>query len=262
MVASDEIGTSGTIVFQDVDLIDTHGATFVLKSSDASADLPGFAEGSGPGAAKIGEFTLTMVSEDNLDTANTGSLGWTFTLDNNDPTLQSLALNQTITQIYTITVSDGHGGTVPQDVTVTITGTNDVPTIVAGSTTASGAVTEDVDVASDEIGTSGTIAFQDVDLIDTHGATFVLKSSDASADLPGFAEGSGPGAAKIGEFTLTMVSEDNLDTANTGSLGWTFTLDDNNDPTLQSLALNRPSRKSIRSRFPTAMAVRFRRTSR
>ena len=111
-VASGEIGTSGTIAFQDVDLIDTHGATFVLKSSDASADLPGFAEGSGPGAAKIGEFALTMVNENNTDDGNTGSLGWTFTLDNEDPSLQSLALNQTITQIYTITVSDGHGGTV------------------------------------------------------------------------------------------------------------------------------------------------------
>ncbi|WP_213287080.1 VCBS domain-containing protein [Bradyrhizobium sp. sGM-13] len=237
-LVSGNIGTSGTIAFRDVDLIDTHTAAFALKSSDASADLPGFAEGNGPGAAKIGAFALTMANEVNDDTVNTASLGWTFTLDNNDPTLQSLALNQTITQIYTVTVSDGHGGTVLQDVTVTITGTNDAPTIVAGAaTTASGGVAEDTGVVSGKIGTSGTIAFQDIDLIDTHTASFALKSSDASADLPGFAEGTGPGAAKIGAFALTMVNEVNDDTVNTASLGWTFTLD-NNDPTLQSLALN------------------------
>ena len=200
------LSSGGTIAFRDVDLVDTHTAGFVLKSSDASADLPGFAEGNGPGAAQIGVFALTMVNEDNADTANTASLGWTFTLDNDNPTLQSLALNQTITQIYTVTVSDGHGGTVLQDVTVTITGANDAPTIVAGTTTASGGVTEDAGPPT--LSSGGTIAFRDVDLVDTHTAGFVLKSSDASADLPGFAEGNGPGAEQIGVFALTMVNED------------------------------------------------------
>ena len=229
------LSTGGTIAFRDVDLVDTHSAGFVLKSSDASANLPGFADGNGSGAAKIGTFALTMVNEDNADTANTASLGWTFTLDNDNPTLQSLALNQTITQIYTVTVSDGHGGTVLQDVTVTITGTNDAPTIVAGTTTASGGVTEDAGTPT--VSSGGTIAFRDVDLVDTHTAGFVLKSSDASADLPGFADGNGSGAAKIGTFALATVSEDPADTTNTASLGWTFTLD-NDNPTLQSLALN------------------------
>ena len=58
-------------------------------------------------------------------------MGWTFNLNDNDPTLQSLGEGQTITQVYTVTVSDGHtGGTVTQDVTVTITGKNDAPSIV------------------------------------------------------------------------------------------------------------------------------------
>ena len=60
--------------------------------------------------------------------------------------LQSLAAGQAITQVYTVTISDGHGGTVPQDVTVTITGVNDGPTITAGSTTPTGGVTEDTAV--------------------------------------------------------------------------------------------------------------------
>src|SRR5204863_478814 len=150
--------------------------------------------------------------------------------------LQSLAAGETITQVYTITVYDGHtGGTVTKDVTVTITGTNDAPTIDAAATTASGGVTEDTNVnASNEITASGAVAFNDVDLIDLHAASFVLKSSDANANLPGFTEGSGAGAASIGTFALT-VSENNTDTNSAGSVGWTFTLDDGN-PTLQSLA--------------------------
>ena len=65
-------------------------------------------------------------------------MGWSFTLDDNDPVLQSLAQGQTITQVYTVTVDDAHGGTASQDVTVTITGTNDTPTIVGVSTVATG----------------------------------------------------------------------------------------------------------------------------
>ena len=128
------------------------------------------------------------MSENNTDTINTASLGWSFTLIDSNPVLQSLAVGETITQVYTVTVSDGHGGTVPQDVTVTITGVNDAPAIVTGSTTATGGVTEDTNIVAGNIATSGTIAFQDVDLIDTHTATFALKSTTSSAHLPGFTD--------------------------------------------------------------------------
>src|SRR5204862_206499 len=140
---------------QDVDLIDTHTASFVDKSSISSAALPGFIDN----LTYIGTFALDPVSESNTDTISTASVGWTFTLDDDDPTLQSLAEGETITQVYTVTVDDGHtGGTVTKDVTVTITGTNDAPTIDAASTTASGGVTEDTNVnASNEITTSGTV---------------------------------------------------------------------------------------------------------
>src|SRR5206468_3850820 len=109
--------------------------------------------------------------------------------------------------------------------TITITGTNDVPTIVTGSTTPAGAVTEDTNVNSaGNIGTSGTITFQDVDLTDTHTAGFVLKSTTSAAHLPGFIDNS----TNIGSFALTGVSEDNAHPSGIGSVGWTFTLADDN----------------------------------
>ncbi len=78
--------------------------------------------------------------------------------------------------------------------TVTLTGTNDTPTIVVEQTTATGGVVEDSNVnasAATLLATGGTITFNDVDLTDTHTASFALSSSHASASLPGFAENTG-----------------------------------------------------------------------
>src|SRR5258707_8404108 len=52
----------------------------------------------------------------------------------------NLAVGQTATEKFTVTVSDGHGGTASQLVTISINGTNEAPTISAHT---DGAVTED-----------------------------------------------------------------------------------------------------------------------
>src|SRR6202011_754461 len=88
--------------------------------------------------SQIGTFALGAVNENNADTINIGSVGWTFTLNDNDPVLQSLALGQTITQVYTVTITDNNGAAVTQDVTVTITGTNDAPAVAADTSGAAG----------------------------------------------------------------------------------------------------------------------------
>jgi len=67
-----------------------------------------------------------------------GAVGWTYSVANANT--QSLAEGQTATEKFTVTVSDGHGGTVDQVVEVTVTGPNDAPTIaVLGSTDVLGA---------------------------------------------------------------------------------------------------------------------------
>jgi VCBS repeat-containing protein len=214
---------NGTIAFNDPDLTDTHTASFVLKSTTSSAHLPGFSNGT----THIGAFALTAVSE-SPGVSSRGSVGWTLTIDNNDPVLQSLAEGQTVTQVYTITVDDHHGGTVSKDVTVTITGTNDAPTITSDADAATGSVTED---ACAMLSIDGTLAIQDLDLIDTHTAEAVFKSSTSSVQLPGFATGT-----PLGTFTIDCaVDEFNTDTDNGATLGWHFTLD-NSNAVLQSLA--------------------------
>ncbi|MBB4398094.1 VCBS domain-containing protein [Bradyrhizobium sp. ERR14] len=222
--AGPTLSIDGTLAIQDLDLIDTHAAQAVFKSSSISSALPGFDADS----THIGTFTIDQsVLEYNTDTSNGATLGWHFTLDNSNAMLQSLAQGQTITQIYTVTFDDHHGGTVSQDVTVTITGVNDAPTITSDAAAATGAVTED-ECAS--LTADGTLAIQDLDLIDTHTAAWSFKSSSVSSDLPGFGASS-----HIGTFTIDAVSESGSDNDNGATLGWHFTLD-NSDPVLQSLA--------------------------
>nr|WP_245323188.1 VCBS domain-containing protein [Bradyrhizobium shewense] len=217
------LAANGTITFNDPDLTDTHTASFSLKSTISSAHLPGFSDGT----SHIGTFSLGSVNE-SPGASSRGSVGWTFTLNNNDPVLQSLAKGQTITQVYTVTVIDNNGAAVTQDVTVTITGTNDAPTITSDEDAAKGCVTEDAGLT---LSIGGTLAIQDLDLIDTHGAQAVFKSATSNAQLPGF-----DGNTPLGTFTIDSdVAEFNTDTDNGATVGWHFSLG-NNNAVLQSLA--------------------------
>src|SRR6202011_2303045 len=179
---------SGTLAFMDVDLTDTHTATAVAQ-----------------GTGYLGSFTLGALA----DSTNgaTGSVGWNFSVV--DGALDFLAAGQTLVQKYNVTVADNHGGTAVQVVTVTLTGTNDPTVIVAAATTASGSITEQAGVTG-SITTdlaSGTIAFTDVDLTDTHTATAVAQ-----------------GAGYLGSFTLGTLADSTGGV--TGSIHWTFSVVD------------------------------------
>jgi T1SS-143 domain-containing protein len=103
---------SGSIGFGDVDLTDSHTVSAVPQ-----------------GANYLGSFTAAIGDASTGD--GTGSIVWTFTVD--PSAINYLAAGQTLTQTYTITVDDGHGGTDTVPVTITITGTNDAPTISAAA---------------------------------------------------------------------------------------------------------------------------------
>ena len=85
---------------------------------------------------------------------------WTYVLNNASTQVQALAAGQQVTDTITVTVNDGQGGTATQLITVTITGSNDDPTITGAST---GAVSED---GITTVG--GQLAVTDVDATDTH----------------------------------------------------------------------------------------------
>jgi VCBS repeat-containing protein len=101
----------GTIAFADIETADTHTVSFVPQSGDY-----------------VGTFSLGAVTEG----GGAGSFGWDFTVNNSE--IQFLALGQTVTQTYTVSVTDNFGATVTQDVAVAISGTNDAPTAVGADT--------------------------------------------------------------------------------------------------------------------------------
>ncbi|NCB60825.1 MAG: tandem-95 repeat protein, partial [Gammaproteobacteria bacterium] len=154
------LSDSGTIIFDDADLLDTH----IVSVAKTGGALGG---------------TLTAAITDPATGEGTGTISWTYSVANS--ATQYLAVGQTVTETFTVTIDDGHGGTADQLVTVTITGTNDVPTITSALTDALGAVTEDA--TTPNLTDSGTITFDDIDLIDVHSATVAKNSGTLGGSL-------------------------------------------------------------------------------
>ncbi|RDE05311.1 VCBS domain-containing protein [Sphingomonas aracearum] len=192
---------TGTIAFSDVDLSDRHTASFAAAT----------------GQGALGAFALTGVSE--AANAAAGSVGWSYTIDN--AKAQFLAAGETRIETYTVTIADGKGGTLQQAVSVTITGTNDAPTITSGAFTGSAAD------GSPSPDVTGTIAFADVDLADLHrvsaapvGSTLGTLTASVTADSKGTGTGGavtwsyhvdpaaiaflGAGETKVEHFAVTI----------------------------------------------------------
>ena len=100
-----DLTTTGTITFDDVDLTDTHTTTVVADPSNTLG----------------GTLMMGAVSED--ATTASGTVGWIYKVA--DDATDYLAAGQTATEKFTVTVSDGHGGTVDQEVKITINGADD-----------------------------------------------------------------------------------------------------------------------------------------
>ncbi|MFN9504300.1 MAG: VCBS domain-containing protein, partial [Rubrivivax sp.] len=181
------LSTTGSFQFDDTDLTDKHTVA-VTKLSGAYGG------------------TLRATITDTATGAGDGTVRWTYSLSNT--ATQSLGAGETATETFSVRISDGKGGLVSQTVTLTITGTNDVPVILSAVDTA--AVREDVGVSpAGQLLASGVITFDDVDLTDTHGVTVEPVSSSAPWGLAG---------------SLTTVLVTAAGSA-IGSLTWTYALD-------------------------------------
>ncbi len=197
--------------------VDEKTITIVITGTNDAPTLSGTAAGAviedGTEEQQIATGKLTVADVDTTDThtwtvagTGTGTYGqfsvdqngqWTYTLNN--AAAQSLAKDQAVTETYTVWVDDGNGGTAEKSVTVTITGTNDAPTL-SGAT--AGGVLEDG--TDEQQVTTGTLTVADVDTTDEHSWTV---------------DGTGKGA--YGQFTVDQNGQ------------WTYTL---NNAAAQSLA--------------------------
>ncbi|MGR6834315.1 retention module-containing protein [Aliivibrio wodanis] len=103
---------TGDLVFEDVDTLDSHSWTVQPNSNSG-----------------LGSFTVDASGK------------WTFDLNSASTAVIGLGVGETLDIVYRVEVSDNHGATDFQDVTITITGSNDGP-VISGSDT--GSVVEDV----------------------------------------------------------------------------------------------------------------------
>jgi VCBS repeat-containing protein len=104
------ITDSGTITFSDVDLNDVH-----LVSANGTA---------------IGSVLGTLTAVKNTDTTGTGTGGaltWNYSVG--AAAVEYLAVGQTKVESFNITLNDQNGSTITKQIDVTITGTNDAPTV-------------------------------------------------------------------------------------------------------------------------------------
>src|SRR5262249_45131594 len=124
----------GSVTFSDPEAGDTHTANFVAQAGDY-----------------VGSFSLDAVSE----SGGNGSIGWHFSVHNAD--IQFLGQGQSLTQVYTVFITDEHGATVGQDVTVTINGSNDAPTAVGETVVSDAGASGVIDIPA------WALAFNDID---------------------------------------------------------------------------------------------------
>ena len=169
---------SGTMNFTDADHSDTHATAAALHSAvwSGGAVVP---------AASLADLNAAMSSSILSDSNGSGSLKWSFSAADND--FDFLAKNETLVLTYDVSVTDNHGGTVKQTVTVTITGTDDKPVI---SLPATASVTEQANHTLSLAPDTAHVAlhFTDADLNNTgHTAsvTGVSASGVTSGILPG-----------------------------------------------------------------------------
>ena len=118
---------SGTLTVTDPDTTDT------IASSVTSVTLGG-TTGSLASAAVLGMLSVAPVSGLAANSGDTHNLGWAFS--SGSQAFDYLGAGQSLTLTYTVTISDGHGGTDTQNITVTINGTNDAA-VISGTSTGS-----------------------------------------------------------------------------------------------------------------------------
>ncbi|MGY5541103.1 VCBS domain-containing protein, partial [Vibrio brasiliensis] len=151
------LSTSGKFTVVDVDASDTH--KFELAESNAiSSNADAYAS-----SLTAGELSALEAAIANGLTFDHDAKSWDFNLDNS--LVQFLAEGEKLTITYKVQAVDSSDGrSDAQEVTVTVTGTNDLPELSV-SYDANGAVKEDQD--SSVLTTSGTFTVADVDASDT-----------------------------------------------------------------------------------------------
>ncbi|MGF1770741.1 VCBS domain-containing protein, partial [Vibrio wakamikoensis] len=155
----------------DIPVIDEVGQGTLVESGnlDDGQVVEGVNTASGSISASDNDTDAVLTYGVENDTNEYGQLrvdpetgDWVFTLDNSSSATQSLKEGDSINTTFEVTVTDDKGAVTTETLTLTINGTNDLPTFDAGGD-AAGTVTEQGDgIGSDNLA-SGALSVTDVD---------------------------------------------------------------------------------------------------
>ncbi|WP_445219535.1 VCBS domain-containing protein [Bradyrhizobium sp. Pa8] len=128
-----DVPTTGTLNFDDVDLTDKHTVSVALTS----ATLPDGTVPPGPLAAFQSAMSVAIAAGADSTGDGSGTINWSLA-DLPVYLADFIPKGETLTLVYTVTLTDSQGATSQQTVTVTITGT-DAPAVVWIATDKAGA---------------------------------------------------------------------------------------------------------------------------
>ena len=223
---------TGTLVFTDADVRDTHSVTFTGLTTESdkalTVDLDSLTEEGKTvdvyqGGQKIGTLELHYAKGED---GKGGTLDYTFKAD--DGYLNGLEVGEDKDISFGITVSDNTGDAATEkDLNFTVTNPNDAPEINAGESEAPSAGNN-----------TGKLVFTDVDVRDTHSVTFEGLYASVSGkegdslkvdNVEGLTDGNttrdvyNENGQKIGTLKLAYTEGDGAGTEHT--LTYTFTPD-------------------------------------
>ncbi|MCK1506567.1 VCBS domain-containing protein [Bradyrhizobium sp. 171] len=169
---------TGAIDFTDIDLTDLPSAQITGQDvtslgADHSTNLTSSLSLDEIAALKSG---LTLLPQAGL---NNGIVTWSYSIA--DGALDFLAKDQTAKVVSTITSTDDYGETATTDVTVTITGKNDAPTLAAVTTDP----LVDTSIADSFSDVTGMLVGTDADHGETAGLTYAVLNADSHGTTAG-----------------------------------------------------------------------------
>ena len=149
---------------------------------------------------------------------------YTYTIDNADPDTNGLALGETRTETFTVYVSDGRGGLTTQEITVTLTGTNDRPELSIANAAQ--------DIHEDTASVGGTFAVQDPDSDSGQNQTFHIEGGSNTPAADGTSPSDGSHSA-TGSTDATFTTDYGKLTLDPATGQWTYALNNASDKVQQ-----------------------------
>ena len=207
---------SGVTGFRDYDLSDSHVLAIgsVTPTITHSPTVPGGRIPANGFSSAIGMTVSGSVGsntvENTTDTSDAFNVRWDYSVSNAQ--IQGLAAGEWVTQVYHQTVVDPWGASATKDITITLTGVNDGPSLTVGAGDSAAATITETNAT---LAASGTLTATDPDWSDTLAAAIfsVAKSGNVGGLVP-------PDSALMG--MLSVPASLAAEPEDRNNLGWTF----------------------------------------